>query len=395
MSSNSSGRVPKLRLHKPSVRAVVRFDGTDFYLGKFGSEDSQNEYDRMVGEWMLRGRQVPAKRNGRSTEMSVGELIVAYVTFADGYYRKNGQSTGEYDAIRYSLRHLRKLYSNTRVSDFGPLALKNVREAMLKASLCRPEINKRIGRIVRMFKWGVSNEFVPAMVHHALSQVIGLRRGRTTAREPEPIKPVKDSDVDAVKPCVSRQVRAMIEVQSLTGMRPGEVCQMRWCDVDRSKDPWIYRPLSHKTEHHGHVRQVFIGPKAQRILTAWLHRSPNDFIFSPQEELAERSEARRKSRKSKVQPSQQRRRKKTAPKRSPRERYSTASYGRAIARGCENAGITHWQPNQLRHSSATRIRKEFGLDAASVILGHRGVAITQVYAERDEARAVNVIKQIG
>lgn len=36
--------------------------------------------------------------------MSVGELIVAYVTFADGYYRKNWQSTGEYDAIRYVLR---------------------------------------------------------------------------------------------------------------------------------------------------------------------------------------------------------------------------------------------------------------------------------------------------
>ncbi|MFN0019498.1 MAG: tyrosine-type recombinase/integrase [Pirellulaceae bacterium] len=395
MSPNSSGRVPKLRLHKPSRRAVVRFDGTDYYLGKYGSPESQNEYDRMVGEWMLRGRQAPPKANGRSSEMSVGELIVAYVTFADGYYRKNGQPTGEYDAIRYSLRHIRRLYGTTSVNRFGPLALKNVREAMLNDTLCRPEINKRIGRIVRMFKWGVSNEFVPPMIHHALSQVTGLRRGRTTAREPLPIKPVKISDVEAVKSYVSRQVWTMIELQRLTGMRPGEACQMRWCDIDRSQQPWMYRPMSHKTEHHGHVRQVFIGPKAQKILSAWLNRSPSDFLFSPKDELAERNVARRKSRKTRVQPSQQKRTKKIHPKRSPRERYSTASYGRAIARGCERAGIDGWQPNQLRHTAATRIRKEFGLDAASVILGHRGVAITQVYAERDEARAANVISQIG
>lgn len=395
MRSKSLGRIPKLRLHKPSGRAVVRLDGDDYYLGKFGSPESKDEYDRLIGEWMLRGRQAPSKPGRQSAEMSVGELIVAYVEYADGYYRKNGTPTGEYDCIRHSLKHLRRLYSSTSVTDFGPLALKNVREAMLNDSLCRPEINKRIGRIVRMFKWGVSNEFVPPMIHHALGQVAGLRRGRTKAREPKPIKPVGDSDIAAVKPFVSRQVWAMIELQRLTGMRPGEVCQMRWCDIDRSGTTWIYRPMSHKTEHHGHVRQVYIGPQAQQILTSWGNRAPNDFLFSPRDELAERSVARRESRKTRIQPSQQKRTRKKQPQRAPRERYFTDSYGRAIARGCEKARIPHWQPNQLRHTAATKIRKKYGLDAASVILGHRGVAITQVYAERDEARAIEVVKSIG
>ena len=150
------------------------------------------------------------------------------------YYRKNGQPTGEYDSIRHSLKPLRKLYGPIGLSEFGPLALKTIREAMIKSGLCRNEINKRIGRIVRMFKWGVESEFVAAMTHHALSQVRGLSRGRSPARESKPVKPVSDSHVEAIRPHASRRNWAMIELQRTTGMRPGEVCIIRSGDVDRS-----------------------------------------------------------------------------------------------------------------------------------------------------------------
>ena len=54
-------------------------------------------------------------------------------------------------------------------------ALKAVRQAMIDADLCRNEINKRIGKVVRMFKWGVAEEIIPGEVHQALT-----RRHRTT-----------------------------------------------------------------------------------------------------------------------------------------------------------------------------------------------------------------------
>jgi hypothetical protein len=41
------------------------------------------------------------------------------------------------------------------------------------------------------------------------------------------------------------------------------------------------------------------------------------------------------------------------------------------------------------------IRKEFGLEAASVILGHSGLAITQTYAEQDTKKAIEVAAMIG
>ncbi|WP_423838861.1 tyrosine-type recombinase/integrase [Symmachiella dynata] len=64
-------------------------------------------------------------------------------------------------------------------------------------------------------------------------------------------------------------------------------------------------------------------------------------------------------------------------------------------RACRKAKIPEWSPNRLRHNAATRIRKEFGIEAAQIILGHSKVDATQVYAERDESRAEKIMKKTG
>jgi integrase len=57
--------------------------------------------------------------------------------------------------------------------------------------------------------------------------------------------------------------------------------------------------------------------------------------------------------------------------------------------------VADWSPNQLRHAAATEIRRRFGLEAAQVVLGHSTADITQVYAERNQALAAQVIREIG
>ena len=52
-------------------------------------------------------------------------------------------------------------------------------------------------------------------------------------------------------------------------------------------------------------------------------------------------------------------------------------------------------PNQLRHSSATQIRKEFGLEHAQVVLGHAKADMTQRYADTDAEKARTVARKIG
>ena len=54
-----------------------------------------------------------------------------------------------------------------------------------------------------------------------------------------------------------------------------------------------------------------------------------------------------------------------------------------------------WAPNQLRHNAGTRLRKEYGLEAAQVILGHKTLAVTQVYAEKNVAAAQKIMAEVG
>src|SRR5206468_2863328 len=125
--------------------------------------------------------------------------------------------------------------------------------------------NQRVGRIVRLFKWAASEELVPAGVYLGLKCVSGLPKGRTRARETEPVRPVGDEAIEAILPHVSRQVRAMIELQRRTGMRPGEVVIMRTCDVDTSGEVWVFTPGDHKTAHLGRERKIYLGPRAREV----------------------------------------------------------------------------------------------------------------------------------
>src|SRR4051794_11128207 len=120
-------RTPSYRHHKPSGQAVVTLDGRDIYLGLYGSKQSRAEYDRLLAEWLCNGRRLPVPASANGTDLSVNELALAYLAFADGYYTKRGKPTTEAQSIRTSIRPLRQLYGHTLAREFGPLQLKAVR----------------------------------------------------------------------------------------------------------------------------------------------------------------------------------------------------------------------------------------------------------------------------
>jgi integrase len=187
----------------------------------------------------------------------------------------------------------------------------------------------------------------------------------------------------------------MVELQSFTGMRPGEVVRMTMREIDRSEDPWIYRPERHKTAERGRTREIPLGPRAREILKPWLRADPDAPLFSPMELEEARQATRRECRKTPRTPWARARSRKKKPKRSPRLLYDKDSYGRAVRRACIKAGVPPWSPNQLRHSFATRVRRQLGLEAAQAALGHAKADVTQVYAERDRALAAKVAREIG
>jgi integrase len=384
----SADSAPKYRKHKASGQAIVTLSGRDHYLGPYGTAASRKAYDRLVAEWIANGRATPA----RQQDVTVIELLAAYKRFARSYYA----GSSEYDNILLSIKPLQDMYVRLPVVEFGPLKLKAVRQRMIDDDLCRNEINKRLGRLKRIFRWGVENEIVPPSIFHGLQAVRGLSRGRSDARESEPVKPVPEAFVDGIKDKLPPQLWAMIELQRYSGMRPGEVCAMRTGDLDTSSKVWTYTPPAHKSAWRGHQRKIYLGPRAQAVLKSWLRTNLDERLFQPREAQAWRREQARKARKTPLSCGNRAGTNVQAkPRKRPGLEYNPRSYHQAIRQACLKADVPLWHPHQLRHNAATWLRKEFGLDVARVVLGHRSPQITEVYAELDHAKAAEVMSKVG
>src|SRR5438045_3467333 len=105
--------VPKYRHDKPKNLGVVRIDGRDHYLGKFGSPESYEKYHRILAERYARGGMAPPTTQEaklQSEVLTVTELAVGYSRHAERYYVNNGKPTNHINIIRQSLKVLRSLY---------------------------------------------------------------------------------------------------------------------------------------------------------------------------------------------------------------------------------------------------------------------------------------------
>lgn len=421
-----SPRTPSYRLHKPSGKAVVTLNGHDNYLGTHGTPESRAAYDKLISAWLANGRKLPQARAAEPIPddgATVAEVVVLFLKHAERYYVKNGKPTHEVNGYRTALQPVVDLFAELPANDFSPTALRRCREWLAQRDLCRTYLNKQVNRIRHVFRWAVGQELVAPECLLKLQQVEGLKKGRVEdsieVRESDGVGPVEEAVVEATLPFLPRQLAAMVRLQLVAGMRPGEITSMRTTDVDRSGSVWLYRPSSHKTEHHDQERFVPLGPVAQDILRPFLKANPLAFLFSPREVQEERRAAARAARKTPLTPSQRARKPKRRPKRAPGNQYTTSSYYRAIIRACDHAfpppselqcmepteeqsrklkawrKAHRWHPNQLRHNFATRVRREHGLEAAQVLLGHSKADVTQIYAERNAALAVEVAGEIG
>lgn len=368
-------RPPRYTLHKRSGHARCWIDGKEYFLGRHGSPESRAEFARLLAEWQTTHTAPPRRSERGRTDSTVHELALAFFEHAEHHYRTgDGATSRELANLRDAAKPLLRLYGATIACDFGPSGLKAVRSEMVKAGLARRTVNGRINRIRRIFAWGVEAELIPGETLVRLRAVAPLRAGRDGVRETAPVRPAPEAAVAAALPHLSAPIRAMVELMLATGMRPGEVQRVTMAELDRSGEVWTYKPQHHKNAHRGRDRVVFIGPKAQAILRPWL-RADGGLLFSPTPEPDAPIDGRRKPR--------------------PRRPYSRPSFGQAVARACDRAGVPRWSPNQLRHSYATRVRRDHGLEAAQVLLGHAQANTTQIYAERDFSRARQVALAIG
>ena len=145
--------IPAYRLHKPSGQVRVIIDCRHVYLGQYGSPESRETYARLIAERFtpaIKDR-VLADASG-FPDLSINELLLRYVEFAERYYSKDGATTKEFVCMKEAMGPLRFLFGELPAREFGPRKLKAVRQHMLDADLSRGVINQRINRIKRIIK---------------------------------------------------------------------------------------------------------------------------------------------------------------------------------------------------------------------------------------------------
>lgn len=396
MVTRRSNRIPIHRLHKASGQGYVRIDRQFHYTGKWGTPEAGDKADRLIAAYLANGRQLPEGEPDASFLLE--DLAAEYwERHVERAYVKHGAPTGEQGNIRSVLKKLLGSYGELPVQLFTPGKLVRHRDGLIARGLCHTSINKEIGIIKRMFRWAAEREIVDGSCSHAIQSVQPLRRGQAGVRVKPRVLPVPQEDIDAVLGVVPRQIAAMIQLQLLTGMRPGEVVQMRRRDFHQTRDGMEYRPARHKTEHHGKERVVALGPQAREIVRVFTKLDPDASMFSPVDVDHEFREAQRAKRKSKEPPSQQHRRAAAAasPCRTLNPSYSTVTYGQVIRRVCQELQIPVWSPNRLRHNAGTWITQELGLEAARAALGHSDPRSTLIYAEDDRQLARRTAERLG
>ena len=348
--------------------------------------------------WEEHTRQI---RKRDAAGATVADLCAAWSAHCLEYYRgPDGKPTSTATNAVIDVRMFRELFGNAAVAELTHADMLALRDALVRSGASRSTVNARLWRVKYMLGWALDEALITATVKAELTQVKGVKRGRTSAPERSPIRPVDDPTIAATVEKMMPNTADMVRVHRLTGMRPCELCGLRWSLIDTSRTPWVYRvpPEINKNEWRGELGQprvVCIGPKARAILDR--HRG-DDVPFSPVRAMSEYLEARRAARATPIYG-----KRKNAPH-VPRvlgDRWTTDAYTKTIRAACLKAGVPPWGANRLRHAFGTEVRRSFGLDAARAVLGHTaGGCITDVYtfdAVADEMvrRASPAVEALG
>lgn len=354
--------------HNPSGLGFVYRDGKPHYFKGFphGSSGSLKAYE----EYCRTLEVTPA-----DTTKLVG-LILRYLDHCK--VRHAGKP--EYIHRKNVLMLLAESFPTLLVGDFGPLKLQAFRQQLISQEWTRNYINQQIQRVVACFRWGVSQEIVRVEVYQALSTIGGLREGEG-GRASKIVTPANPAHVAAALAVASPTIAAAITLMARAGMRSANACGIRWQEIDKRGDVWLYTPQQHKSKHRGKGLVIALGPACQGALKNLPGKAKTEWLLSPQDSAVWHSEQRGTKH----------------PSVSPRigSKYNKDSLRQAIHYTCDRAKVPRFNPHELRHSVGTAITAKHGIEAARLYLGHSSVNVTKLYSERDITAAVELARHYG
>src|SRR6266702_3816614 len=156
--------------------------------------------------------------------------------------------------------------------------------------------------------------------------------------------------------CIAPHIRAIVTVALHTGMRLGEILNLRWQDLDFSSGFILVRDSK-----NGQARQVGIDSMISTLLRSWPRLSDQDIVFT-----------------------------------------SVMTGGRIVdiragfLNACKRAGITGLHFHDLRHTFASQFVMAGGdLYILKEILGHKSITMTQRYAHLSPTYKIRAIDRMN
>jgi integrase len=428
---------PPFRFHGPTKQHYF-WDRVKKDRHNLGRDEAKAKklYDQFKADYDARAkREADPPPIAPGDAPTVSDVLIRYIR----HRKKEGATHKDLNRLKTAVRFARRFCGLMPAAQFRAQKLRDLRGVMLKAksrrrikaveerkayrkvtplneetpTLARTYVNRLVSHIRCAWIWAVGEDLIPGDSGFVLQAVKGLRKG-SGGREVPRITDVEDWVVEATLPELNPTVAAMVRLQQLAGMRPGELCNLRRRDISISPKEkvqlpetrkflaasdsdgtlvWLAIPESHKTLWRGtKPRVITLGPLAQAILGPFIEgREPDDFLFSPK--LA--SDAWRIAKE----------RKPTYGKgREPGDCYTTSSYGRSVAYAIERINrqkkhgeepLPPWRPNQLRHSAATAIAERYDRPTAAAVLGHSGLDVIDIYCEQELKKSARVAAAMG
>jgi integrase len=351
---------PKLCENRKGYLFARGPDGVQRWFGHKSDPESTQRYAAFLSD-VVQGRLTGGKPvEPGDKRLTVAELCLQYVTRELPRFTK-----AEADCQKCAIRIAREMFGALPVTDFGPLRLRLVRDAMVagdqnakphpRKPWSRGFVNRQVKRLRAVFRWGVSWELVPPSVVDALAAVRSLVPGESSAAETTPRRAVSKADIDAVREKLKQRHRDVFDLMLLTGARPGELLGLTTGMIDRTGEVWRADLAQHKTAHKGKSRTLYFNATAQLILRRYIKADPAAKLFP----------------------------------------FGRHTFGGVLKNACARANVPRFVPHQLRHTVVTRLVDELGIEFAQRVAGHATAAMTEHYSRAAEAKAVEAVKRLG
>jgi integrase len=329
--------------------------------------------DKRLAETVHRKRKVEIAEGKyldrqRPVTTTFDELAEAYLQYA-----RDQQQKRSWTRDRTSLTTLKGYFSGKRLTELTPASIEQYR-AWRRATISRrgrpvmpATINRALACLKRMFNVArkgliVLSGGVPLANPMA---IVGLERERNERDRVLSVEEFRHL-YDAAAPWL----RPILVVAYHTGMREGEICALRWDQVDLKAGTIRLKSSYTKTDEGrlipmSHTLTTTLKTATRYVRCPWVFVNPvkvDAWQANPEH----------------VDP-----------------RYHATSITHAFERACRKAGVTHATFHDLRHTFVTNARRA-GIDYFRImaITGHKTMAVFKRYNTIDQQDLQGAIRQL-